>query len=48
MNCLGIFAVQHFFMFAASLFNGFKRINVVITLVLVIIIPVANGAGFNI
>jgi hypothetical protein len=35
-------------MFAASLLNGFKKINVIITLVLVIIIPVANGAGFNI
>jgi hypothetical protein len=34
-------------MFAAILFNGFKKINVIITLVLVIIIPVANGAGFN-
>ncbi len=35
-------------MFAVSLFNGFKKINVVLTLVLVIIILVANGAGFNI
>jgi hypothetical protein len=35
-------------MFAANLLNGFKNTVVFITLVLVIIIPATNGAGFNI
>jgi hypothetical protein len=44
---LGIFATQHFSMFAANLFNGIKNTTVIIIVVLVIIIPVANGVGFN-
>ncbi len=44
---LGIFATQHFSMFAANLFNGIKKTTVIIIVVLVIIIPVANGVGFN-
>lgn len=44
---LGIFAIQHFNMFAANLFNGIKNTTVIIIVVLVIIIPVANGVGFN-